>query len=945
MNQDGIDIRVLWGKLGRPGEERATERGFHPLLCHMIDVAAVVEAMWDSVLAEPAKRQIARGLGLDPERARVWITFLAGLHDVGKGCPAFTLRKEAERLWPLYGGRGGWRGDASEAHHGAVTARELPLILNRDFGVPLSVAKRLAHIAGAHHGRFQPLRDLDQLSHRAVGSGRWTHARSALVSRLVALLEVSPEITSVPKEPDAALSMLLAGLISVADWIGSDDAFFRYAADIDGTWRVRADEYPALARERAQAALTTGGWTTWQQACDQSSFSELFGLPSLRPLQESAVRIADLRVRPGITVIEAPMGEGKTEAALYLADRWGVADGARGLYMALPTQATSNQMFGRVREMLARRYPADAVNLLLLHGHASLSADLNELVREGERLFRPDPGQVYGEQREGGVAAAAWFLGAKRGLLAPFGVGTVDQALMAALQVRHGFVRLFGLAHRVIVIDEVHAYDAYMETLLERLLEWLAALGAPVLLLSATLPRGRKDTLVRAYLRGTSHVNADAVSIAHELYPRITWASADGEVGAERIAGTRPVAPVQLGWIDGDLPDGEAEPFALGELLRERLAGGGCAAVICNTVARAQAVYRALRPYFASLADDGLPVLDLFHARFPHEERVERERRALVRFGKPEGEGVRRPERAVLVATQVVEQSLDLDFDLMVSDMAPADLLLQRSGRLHRHRRERPDRLQTPVLLICRPSTGDSDSPIFSRGDLAVYDEHVLLRSWLALHGQAELRLPEEVDPLIEAVYDDRSCPEDVSGAIEAAWERTRTARERALKEQAGEAEVRWLRPPWYDGPLWRLAEQPRAEDSPELHPAHRAITRLAPPSVTIAALWDTRIGPALDRVGVRGVSLTVRPDRETARGLLLRSVTLTDRRVVRDLLKQEPPAGWAKRAVTRLLRPVVFDSAGEAPVGKWTLRLDPDVGLEIVAGRASEAESEEATE
>ena len=391
------------------------------------------------------------------------------------------------------------------------------------------------------------------------------------------------------------------------------------------------------------------------------------------------------------------MGEGKTEAAMYLADRFAARLGQRGCYFALPTQATSNQMFTRVREFLKGRYPDNIVNLQLLHGHAALNAEFQTLLQSADA----EPECVCEDNdlhdHRPGVIAAEWFTYRKRGLLAPFGVGTIDQALLAVLQTRHVFVRLFGLAHKTVIIDEVHAYDAYMTTLLERLLEWLAALGSSVVLLSATLPKARRDALASAYVKG---LGGNIALPPDDRYPRLTWVG-QADSGSRHVeTSERSSRKLSLQWIDGAVPkDGDA--FPLGERLRVALEAGGCAAVICNTVTQAQKVYLALKEYFVGNADDGAPILDLLHARFLFKDRDERERRCLVRFGKPGAlvdfgdkdlREVRRPNRAVLVATQVIEQSLDLDFDLMVSDHAPVDLILQRAGRLHRHpRADRPE--------------------------------------------------------------------------------------------------------------------------------------------------------------------------------------------------------------------------------------------------------------
>ena len=210
-------------------------------------------------------------------------------------------------------------------------------------------------------------------------------------------------------------------------------------------------------------------------------------------------------------------------------------------------------------------------------------------------------------------------------------MGTVDQGLLAALEAKHVFVRLFGLAQKVVVIDEVHAYDTYMSTLLGRLLEWLGALGTSVVLLSATLPRKRRALLARAYAEGAQWPEP---VLEHEgAYPCLTWASGEG-LGAVALP-TSPWATKNLAirWAASADDDD-----ALADALERALADRGCAAVICNTVARAQRVYGALRARFPGVGDDdGAPQVDLLHARFLVEERERRERRVQRRFGKPGG--------------------------------------------------------------------------------------------------------------------------------------------------------------------------------------------------------------------------------------------------------------------------------------------------------------------
>lgn len=940
------DLLVLWGKARPPSDELPS--AYHPLLCHMADVAVVARTMWRHVLPAAARERIAAALGLRPDVAERWIAFWAGLHDLGKASPIFQSQQPAAWKRTQAAGFTGQLG-VLRTPHGTITAGALPTLLTGGrLGLPHPVAQRIATVLGGHHGTFPPSRDVQTIPTSNIGGDRWKQARRALVDILADALEVPSN--SAPERIDNAAAMILAGLVSVADWIGSNTGFFRYAVS-DGTHpRFRnLREYVRSVEPEARRALDELGWTGWSPPDEPRPFTDLFPFPGgANPLQQRASALAETLDSPALVIVEAATGEGKTEAALYLADTWAARFGQRGCYVALPTQATSNQMFSRVRQFLAGRYPRDQVNLQLLHGHAALSAEFELLRRRAEqpgsardRFATFELSEIYDEggydRAPASVIAAEWFTHRKRGLLAPFGVGTVDQALLAVLQTRHVFVRLFGLAHKTVIVDEVHAYDTYMTALLERLLEWLAALGTAVVLLSATLPRDRRDRLARAYARGLGRPEAATLAVPYEPYPRITWIS-PARQGAHRVeTSARSRKTVELTWIEGQLPETESAPFPLGQRLRVALRDGGCAAVICNTVNRAQQVYLALKPYFPDQADDGWPELDLLHARYLFEDRDAREKRALRRFGKPgatvqfadrDERTVRRPHRAVLVATQIVEQSLDLDFDLLVSDLAPADLVLQRLGRLHRHPRWRPPGLSRPALWLCRPEEDAEGAPRFGRGDEAVYNAHVLLRSWLALRDHHGLVIPDDVEALVEGVYDNRPCPAELSPVLRDRWDQTTREVETVVASDQEEAKSRWIKPVDYEEGLWRLAAEPREEDAPEFHRAHQALTRLAEPSVTVVCLYGRPERPCLDREGRHALQLNQPPNLALAARLLRRSVALTDRRIVWDLLERQPPASWSRSPLLRNVRLLTFASDYVTAVGKHRLRVDVELGV-----------------
>ena len=976
----------IWAKWSKTGENAPKEgETYHPLICHMLDVTTVARHLWGTALPAPTRERLTRHLGLGDEgESATWIAFFTGLHDIGKASPGFQ-----DQLSETSAGTTirGWMQEASLdfsssewVAHGAVSARVLGYTLE-DLGVGERLAEQIALLVGGHHGLFPRQFELNNLKERhQVGSGAWDTIRADLTAALRDVLQVPHHApTGVLTPADA---MVFAGFVTVADWIGSNEAYFQHAGRFTSAPNpLPLTSYRELAEQRAMEALRTvrlDAYTADREGCSrQRTFAELF--PEIKKpydAQVATIELAEHLNGPALVILEAPMGEGKTEAALYLADSWAVTQSRQGMYLALPTQATSNQMYMRVRKYLDLRFAsADYVAAHLVYGQAALNAAYQERLEQGRRRLEPTQagltgqtvaaqgeedaesgaavsaqewlelesegpvydgrGEVAGE--DGAVIAAEWFAAPKRALLAPFGVGTLDQALLGVLQTKHFFVRLFGLAGKTVIVDEVHAYDTYMSALLDRLLEWLGAFGTPVVLLSATLPKVKRTQLQVAYARGAEWLTLLPADANTAAYPRLTWVS-EGDSGArEVVASAEMTRVISVEWLDRAAPDAEEGIAALGERLCQALSSGGCAAIICNTVARAQTVYRGLQQYFPGVADDNFPELDLFHARFPRGERIKREERALRRFGR--GTNVRRPRRAVLVATQVIEQSLDLDFDLMVSDLAPVDLLLQRAGRLHRHREndpERPAAVAEPRLLIPRPVERDG-CPQFPQPDEFVYDAHILLRTWLALDPTTReyIHLPGEIEELIEQVYSSTAvCPTDALLAVRSYWEQSRVKYERGTDDDLNKARLRRVAAPGddaiYTGRNLQLKE---VDEAPQSEAVALALTRLGPPSVSVVLLPTAEAQRQWNATGRP-------PGRAATLGLLNRAVSIAHGVVAPVLIEQEPPVTWKQSPWLRHARLVALDASGQAgiPVRTreggapylYTLKLDPDIGVVI---------------
>jgi CRISPR-associated endonuclease/helicase Cas3 len=605
------------------------------------------------------------------------------------------------------------------------------------------------------------------------------------------------------------------------------------------------------------------------------------------------------------------MGSGKTEAALTAYLHWARSVERAGLYIAMPTTATSNQMHQRVKVFLCKQYGA-TIEPLLIHSQALLSQ-------------MPPGNDSVGEndEQEDQAAVQTWFLPRKKSLLAPFGVGTVDQALMSVLQTKHFFVRLLGLSHKVVIFDEVHAYDAYMSVLFERLLVWLRQIGASVIVLSATLPNETRKRLLSAYSG-----NADLPPT--RPYPRLTFAGASGEVDAIELT-PPPEKVLAFEWVSRD-------PQSLVQRLSEELREGGCAAVICNTVTRAQQLFEAVDG--ANLCDEDNRIL--FHARFPLAWREGIEQKVLDKFG-PNKEDKKqanphRPYKAIVIATQVIEQSLDLDFDVMISDHAPVDLLLQRAGRLHRHSVNNTTRRNPYRLLIAEPSVNEG-IPQFERGDKFVYDEYVLLCSWLALQSISakEIRLPSDLSNLIEQVYGDAPLPAS-SPEFQATLSKAKSAMGKGEHDEKFNARLRIVRLPDEEELLWG-DNAALEEDDPAVHATFQALTRADRPGLNVICLH--RVGEKLflepDSSGAEydpAVQLTDELTYELARrSAMVRRpdiekylLTEPSSPAIQAILKQ-----WKKVALLRYHRVAIFtESICHLEGAPYVLRLTRKFGLQI---------------
>lgn len=865
--------RSIWAKSGEPSG--------HGLLAHMLDVAAVAEQIL-SRESPVALCRPAAALGINESRVIRWLAAMVGLHDIGKAIPGFQGKWEAGQAADETAGLAFPPRLMSVDAHDRASAFELRMLLAPALGAH---ATAVAAAVAAHHGHvFLPDEIKDA---RRVGEPTpWSAARRELFDAYWSTLAPA----SLPDDApglDLPLLSWLAGLTSVADWIGSNVE-----------WFAMAERAPSFAAHHAAGlrladdALDAIGWPRHRALLREAASADVLvarivGVPGLqaRPLQLAVDRLLDEVQTPALLIVEAPMGEGKTELALLAHLRLQAALGHRGLYIGLPTQATGNAMFDRALHFLRAFGSDQRLDIQLAHGGAMLDERLVEL--RG----------IHGEVGDS-VRSSAWFSQRRRPLISPYGVGTIDQALLATLNVKHHFVRLWGLTNRVVVLDEVHAYDTYTSGLIESLLRWLKALGCSVVVMSATLPRQKRDALLQAWGAAPGEVPSLA-------YPRILLTS-DGGVRGESYA-SRELAPIELLALDEELD-------TLATSAVDQVNKGGCGAVIVNTVDRAQQLYTKLHDRLGSDV-----TLMLFHARYPADERSEREKAVLAIFGK----SGTRPARALLIATQVVEQSLDIDFDFLITDLAPVDLLLQRAGRLHRHERERPHAHRQARLMVAGLMAGRLPE-LKKTAWGAIYDPYILCRTWAFVSRESRWNLPQDIDRLVQTIYGNDELPEGLDAKTERyilveadGIHKANTSHERRLAANAvlnADAE-----------PQNAYVGKPRGSEEGDF-PGIRNVTRLSEDSITVLPV-HTDHGAWRLRPADAPFDPALKPSHGLARDMLARQLKLSRWDLVKALRDAEVPKGFAEHPWLRDVKPLCLQD-GAASIGKLHVRLDPALGI-----------------
>lgn len=731
---------ILWAK-------KRSEDGVHywlPLIAHLIDTQNTINWLFNHWLSDGQRQFLAqRSSEEDIEKL---VKFLGFIHDVGKATPAFVTKKsfdgdgelDVEIMEKMV--RNGFTGLDDlmlSVPRESLHARAGEAILNRE-----GVSKSVAAIIGGHHGRPEEGPQNNQIATYTANylqkdiaktpedkriQEKWEQTQKSLVSYG---LQTSgyQSVAEIPNvnQPEA---VLLEGLLIMADWLASSE----YLNDETKTSLfplIRIDQTfadldtKARFKNAMQAWSQTGEWVPKQVDTRTDPYEEHWGFQA-RPVQRTMTKAIGESKDPGVVIIEAPMGIGKTEIALLAAEQLAFKTGRNGVFMGLPTQATTNAMFVRVEawlKLLAKNQD-EKFSIKLMHGKAGFNEEYRQI---------PNASNV-GDA--GAVVVNSWFSG-KKSILTKFAVGTIDNLLLMGLKQKHLFLKHLGFSDKVVIIDEVHAYDSYMNQYLYKAIEWLGAYHVPMVILSATLPKEKRNELLKAYYRGKygKHFKKNVMAPVdwqnQQSYPLLSMLDGQKIKQVTKFAGQSDQQPVEL-----QVKRLQVDDDSLIQAVIHKIKHGGVAGIIVNTVKRAEQLAR--------LVPDDVPLMVLHSAflapdRATHEQALE----------KVIGKHAKRPDQMIVIGTQVLEQSLDIDFDVMYTDIAPMDLLLQRAGRLHRHYIKRPPTLAQPQLYVM----GINGFGDYGDANEAIYEKYLLMKTDYALGN--EIRLPDDISNLVQYVYD-----------------------------------------------------------------------------------------------------------------------------------------------------------------------------------------------
>ena len=730
-----LRAKTLWGK--KKIDKNTKQEMWLPLIVHLIDTQNTIEYLYENWLND-LQRQLLQ-VSNDEEDTRKLVRFLGGIHDIGKATPAFQTKKSYDNSEELDRDliekleRVGFNNlshlemaSPKATPHNIAGARLLTEISRED---KLNIS--VAGIINAHHGWYEE----DMRAGKIRGNKNnyfqsndmepvWRDVQNEIIDYILKRAGYE-NLAEVPKVNEAQV-VILTGLVTMADWLASGEYLGKESEPMFSLIPLDKGVDDLNLEERFENAMTLwDAQDNWEPNAflEASDYYKKYWSFEPREVQRKTTEFVKSLKNPSFVIIESGTGSGKTELALTLAEILSAEKGADGVFFALPTQATTNAMFQRVTEWLTTITKSEDIKTAetLLHGKAQFNKEYNDLP------------QLSGiDDNEGGVGTQSWFSG-KKSILSKFNVGTIDHILSMGLAQRHLFLKHLGLSGKVVILDEVHAYDAYMGSYLEKVLNWLAAYHVPVIALSATLPKETRKKLLESYYK----YQAEDMEISdiednswqeNTSYPLVT--AIDGKQIVQFDNFTKSIETnIKVERLNDDI-----ETVAKSAL--KKVENGGIAGIIVNTVKRAQEIYEQIPKEIPTI---------ILHSAFLATDREKIEQKLQQAIGKRG----KRPDKMIVIGTQVLEQSLDIDFDVLFTDIAPMDLLLQRIGRLHRHQRVRPTGLEEPVVYVLDQGTlgeyGDANE--------SIYEKYILTKTDYFL--PKVIVSPKDISTLVQKVYEE----------------------------------------------------------------------------------------------------------------------------------------------------------------------------------------------
>lgn len=649
----------------------------YPLVLHLIDSMAVGDALWDNYLSSNQKNFLAERLGITLSETKSLVLYTIGMHDIGKANPywlSHTLKLNSNHSlfqdfpWKECSDQSdNWRHDLAGGVYFANHSQ---------IAYPSYLGSLLIRTTSGHHGHFQDDKVLGMKEDFSTGK-LWVEAQQNIEALILQLSGMQPNMSV--QKPSDSVTLLITGLVVLADWLASNS---KYIYAVHQNYPTYQNHYVESVKHATNVLKREGlQKPVWKE---NLSWGNIFPLiPNPNPLQETFITHKSIFEQPGILLISAPMGMGKTESSLYAAAQFGKNLKLNGTWVALPTKATTNAMFERMVGVSDKWFNQSLNTVALMHSSSLIAEAIantptSERISSNQILGDKTATQIYDTESVQDFISS--FLQEKRqGGLSNLVTSTVDQMINVSIPLKHNMLRWVGLTNKTLILDEVHDFDVYTFGLIKKLVEWCATFQVPVIAMSATLSKKSQQDLFNAYVmnlnprppenKKENFVPAEGINSPGWLY---------GTVSENKIITTSEAIPEEKNPVMYQTYLTKTKDFTetVTTICLEENKHNPTILVVCNTVNQATGIYRNL----STNSDIKIPIM-LLHSRMTETQKTHIIKSMMEKVGKKASH--RSPH--ILVATQIVQQSMDIDYDMLITPLAPLPDLLQRVGRVHRH--------------------------------------------------------------------------------------------------------------------------------------------------------------------------------------------------------------------------------------------------------------------